>query len=675
MGTNEEYLDQLLQSVTDEKKEVTAHEFIHTEEMTDEELLASLIDMYSEELAEFKTEEIIHKDETSESEIEVPASESYEMGNAEDVAVVDTQVEDTVVEEESNAGTILDEFFNNNAALENDGFGEQNDLADLLGSLQEEMSEIPADETESIEQTVEEVPQSSFDDNGIMSADSIAELFAAMEQKEDSVEIESIDSKEEEIAVSSDEDNLLKEMGIDTMSEEQIDDLLNAASASAEPAEQEMNLNDLFGGLNFADDFDPDSNRSEDVADLLGGMMSGDDDLAEINALLQKADSNEDVDSNIKNILNAEDDIGGNDLLNELLQTDADSDGKDPFGNPINRKIKKKKDKKAKKEKLPKEKKEKGAFWKKITDTLFEEDELDTKEVSIITSEDGTMMIDEGENEDILAELMNEDMMAKKKKKKDKDKKKATKGKEATSEDGEEGEVIDLKEQAKLQKKKQKAEKVAAKKKEKAEKAEADKAFLKAQPSISTKRAMVAFLFALSILGVVLIIYTYVPSSIEKGNARKAFYNKDYYEAYELLVGKELNDSDTILLDKVTCILKMQRKLDSYNNYIAMEKELEALNALMEGVRLYDECYTHANALSIGDEVNAIYNEIIIILNGKYGVSVDMAKEINAVETDEEYTLRLQYLLDGKTWGNVTDANQTVIEDVLPEEEDFLEGQ
>ena len=186
---------------------------------------------------------------------------------------------------------------------------------------------------------------------------------------------------------------------------------------------------------------------------------------------------------------------------------------------------------------------------------------------------------------------------------------------------------------------------------------------------------MVAFLFALSILGVVLIIYTYVPSSIEKGNARKAFYNKDYYEAYELLVGKELNDSDTILLDKVTCILKMQRKLDSYNNYIAMEKELEALNALMEGVRLYDECYTHANALSIGDEVNAIYNEIIIILNGKYGVSVDMAKEINAVENDEEYTLRLQYLLDGRTWSNVTDANQTVIEDVLPEEEDFLEGQ
>ncbi len=672
MGTNEEYLDQLLQSVTDEKKEVTAHEFIHTEDMTDEELLASLIDMYSEELAEFKTDEIIHKDESFEevSETEVPANESIETDRVEESA--ENITEENFVEPESNASTILDELFNNNTEFEKDDFVEQNDLADLLGSLQEEMSDMPVSEPEPVVDT----SQVNVDDNGIMSADSIAELFAAMEQKEDKVEVDNKDSQSEDTAFSSEEDNLLKEMGIDTMSEEQIDDLLNAASKSVETAEPEMDLNDLFGGLNFADDFDPDSNRSEDVANLLGGMMSNDDDLAEINALLQKADSNETIDSNIKNILNDEEDFGGNDLLNELLQTDADESGKDPFGNSVEKKGKKKKEKKEKKEKLPKEKKdkEKASLWKKITETLFEEDELDTKEVTIITSDDGTIMVDEGENEDILAELMNEDMMANKKKKKDKDKKKTAKGKKATGEEGEE-EVIDLKEQAKLEKKKQKAEKAAAKKKAKEEKAEADKAFLKAQPSISTKRAMAAFLFALSILGVILVIYAYVPSAIEKGNARKAFYNKDYYEAYELLVGKELNDSDAILLDKVTCILKMQRKLDSYNNYIAIEKELEALNALVEGVRLYEECYTYANALSIGDEVNAIYNEIIIILNGKYGVSEDVAKEINTAETDEEYTLRLQYLVEGKTWGSGADTNHTVIEDVLPEEEDFLEGQ
>lgn len=657
MGTNEEYLDQLLQSVTDEKKEVTAHEFIHTEDMTDEELLASLIDMYSEELSEFKTEEIIHKDENSEevNETEVPTNEGVETSIFEEIS--ENVMEDAIETPESNAGTILDEFFNNNTEFENDGFGEQGDLADLLGSLQEEMNDIPL--TESV--PVADIPQISADDNGIMSADSIAELFAAMEQKEKNAPVDDV-VLEEDTIVSSEEDDLLKEMGIDTMSEEQIDDLLNAASANGEP---ELNMNDLFGGLNFADDFDPDSNRSEDVANLLDGMMSNDDDLAEINALLQKADNNEEVDSNIKNILNDADDIGGNDLLNELLQADTDASGKDPFGNPVEKKSKKKKEKKEKKDK------EKGSLWKIITETLFEEDELDTKEVSIITSDDGTIMVDEGENEDILAELMHEDRMAKKKKK-DKDKKKSAKEKGDASE---EGEVIDLKEQAKLEKKKQKAEKVAAKKKAKEEKAEADKAFLKAQPSISTKRAMVASLFALSILGVILVIYAYVPSAIEKGNARKAFYNKDYYETYELLVGKELNDSDAILLDKVICILKMQRKLDSYNNYIAMEKELEAINALMEGVRLYGECNTYANALSIGDDVNAIYNEIIIILNGKYGVSEDVAKEINAVETDEEYTLRLQYLVEGKTWGSETDTNQPIIEDVLPEEEDFLEGQ
>ena len=149
--------------------------------------------------------------------------------------------------------------------------------------------------------------------------------------------------------------------------------------------------------------------------------------------------------------------------------------------------------------------------------------------------------------------------MQKKDKKKGKNKKdKADKPENANGEEGEE--TIDPKEKAKQEKLKEKAEKKAAKKKAKEEKAEADRVFLKAQPSISTKRAMVAISFALSIMVIILIIYNFVPTSIEKANARKAFYNKEYYECYELLQGKELNDSDQILLNKVTCILKMQRK-------------------------------------------------------------------------------------------------------------------
>lgn len=645
MGSNEEYLDKLLQSVSNESKPVAQEVKEYSEDMTDDELLASLVEMYSEELAEFKTEEIIHKEE-----------------NIPEERPVDDTIETEVVAE-----PVAEEVFipNHNDMMS------QSDIEALLSSLQqEEISE--TFETSETPETFEtpEILELSEEPQVL----DVSELDKLLENSTDEF-------------FEASEDDLLKEMGIESMSAEQIDELLNAAAASDNSQVQdvsfeetkEMDLNDLFGGLNFADDFDPEHNTSQDMADLLGGMLGGNDDLAEIGNLLQKDENNEPVDdSNLRNLLEMEDDIGGNDLLNELLAGDNGSTG-EAF--TTDEKVAKpKKEKKEKQPKQPKEKKEGESLWKKITSILFEEDEsLDDDKLVKIAGGDGQInLVDVDENEDILAELMNEDMLAGKKSKKKKDKSKPdktkNKSKNADAEEGEE--VVDPKEQARLEKKKQKAEKAAAKKKAKVEKAEADKAFLKAQPSISTKRAMIALLFAMSIMAVILVIYAFVPNAIEKANARKAFYNKEYYEAYELLQGKELNDSDTILMNKVVCILKMQRKLDSYNNYVKMDKELEALNSLVEAVGLYGESYTYAKALSIDDEIDVIYDDILIILNGKYGVSEETAKEILACEGDAEYTLRLQYVVEGKTWGSTEiEEDEKPMEDVLPEEEEFLEGQ
>ncbi len=628
MGSNEEYLDKLLQSVTDEKKDIPEQKTEYSEDMTDEELLASLIDMYSDELAEFKTEEIIHRDNES-----INLDDSAEHQNDE---VIITDVE------ESSSVVNLDEFDN-----------QQNDLKDLLGDLQD-LEEAVVEDAKVEQETTMNIMQPDNSGNQMMDADSIAALFAAMNQDEEVEEIvtETINTVPDEVNVG-------------TMSEEQIDDLLNAVSASIEEAGSEMDLNDLFGGLNFTDDFDPDNKHGEEVADLLGGMLSQDDDLAEISELLQKADNNERVESNLDNLFQSDDEIGGNTLLNELLQAETINTENEIIDNPKKKKVKKKKEKK--------EKGEKESLWKKITSIMFEEsDDLDLGKTAVIT--DGSMLIDSDENANILDELMNEDMQAGKKKKKDKkEKKKTAKGKAENEAGEEEGEVVDLKAQAKQEKEKKKAEKAAAKKKAKAEKQEADRAFLKAQPSISTKRAFVAVLFAASILGIILVIYFNVPGAIDKSSARKAFYNHDYYKAYELLIGKELNDSDTILLDKVTSVLKMQRKLDSYNNYVLLGKELEALNALVESVKLHDEEYSHIKALSLENEYDTIYDEMVIILKGKYHVTEDVVREINALEDDKQYTLRLTYIIEGKSIEQEGEnEEESIMEDVLPEEEEFM---
>lgn len=664
MGSNEEYLDKLLQSVTNEEKQQETIGYEHSQDMSDDELLESLIEMYSEELADFKESEIIHKDDTvTELVNEVPEeslslddllganfeiNSEFDSSLSEDNQSLDmNEVEEPAEEYTSTAGDYLS----------------QDDIEALLSSLQEDLPQTTSEVVNS-EKIIEDFSTKD---------DSLLEELLSEPQTIDAEDADIlIPEKNEEF--DSSEGNLLKEMGIESMSAEQIDELLNAAAQNeqpeqaVEPETNEIDMNALFGGFSFADDFDPEHKASEEMADLLGGMLGGSDDLAEINELLNKADNNVNVDSsNLKNILDSEDEFGGNNLLNELLQSDE--------GQTIEEKSSKKKPKE-KKQKVKKEKKEGESFWKKLTSVLFEEEEeLDEgKKVKITDGDELASLMDADENDAILAEMMNEDKQKGKKSKK-KDKKKDKKNKDAG--DAEEGEeVIDPKEQAKQAKLKEKAEKKAAKKKAKEEKAEADRAFLKAQPSISTKRAMIAVLFAISVLVIVLVIYIFVPVAIEKASARKAFYHKEYYEAYELLQGKDLNDSDSILLNKVTCILKLQRKLDAYNNYTELGKPLEALDSLMEAVAIYNESSHYAKALSIDTEYRAIYDEVLLILNGRYGVTEDMANEINACISDAEYTVRLYYLIEGKVWEDVEVENsEKPMEDVLPEEEDFLEGQ
>ena len=674
MGSNEEYLDKLLQSVTKDEKKVEAEEHEYSIDMTDDELLASLIDMYSEELADFKETEIIHKEESEVEETDTQLMEDVNLTESIADMPIGTELSDISDDEEQVSD--MEESVSEYTSTDSD-YMSQSEIEALLNGLQDEISEMEpdvvnankiiedfsADDDPVLEEVLSEPPVMDVEDIDIL-----------IPEKNDGFDVEA-------------ESDLLKEMGIDSMSAEQIDELLYAAAESekvedtADSDNNEMDLDALFGGLSFQDDFDPEHKASEEMADLLGGMLGGgNDDLAEINDLLMKAENNENMEaSNLKNILNMDEDIGGNDLLNELLQADIGVTASDEESNSKEKSNKKKvKKEKIKKEKQPKEKKEGESFWKKITSILFEEEETldDDKKVRIVDGDDLASLIDADENDKILNEMLNEDKKKGKKSKKKKADSKSSKEKKENSdlEDGEE--VIDPKEQAKQAKLKEKAEKKAAKKKAKEEKAEADRVFLKAQPSISTKRSMVAIFFAMSLMAIILIIYIFVPDAISKANARKAFYNEEYYKAYELLQGKKLNDSDTILLNKVTCVLKMQRKLDAYNSYVKLDKNLEAINVLMEAVALYEECYGHAKALSVDEDINEIYDEILLILNGRYGVSEDMAKEINACVSDAEYTVRLYYLIEGKVWGEPeTDESEKPMEDVLPEEEDFLEGQ
>ena len=87
---------------------------------------------------------------------------------------------------------------------------------------------------------------------------------------------------------------------------------------------------------------------------------------------------------------------------------------------------------------------------------------------------------------------------------------------------------------------------------------------------------------------IVIILPTlFLPQMIQKSEARDSFYAGNYQEAYEGLVGYDLNDSDAIILRKAELLSQLERKAKSYEAYRLAGENEKALNALLEGVSYY----------------------------------------------------------------------------------------
>lgn len=296
----------------------------------------------------------------------------------------------------------------------------------------------------------------------------------------------------------------------------------------------------------------------------------------------------------------------------------------------------------------PEEKKEKSqGFFGRIMAFLTESDDEDAEEGKA----DGLEPSDENKN--ILKELEDEDKNKKKKKVKTKD-----------NEEGKE-----KKEKKKKEKKKKEKEKPAA----------ADSegiGTVKKGKKISIKSILAITAFCLTITAMIIVTCSIIPDFFEKRKAREAFYQSDYMKSYELMYGKKLDESDAIIYNKAKTILEMKRKLDSYHNYLGMGKEVQALDALMSGVENYPEILAKAEEYRVTQEVNAVYESILNILNDKYSLAEPVAQTIIAYD-DVTYTKRLESIVYNTPFIMPEEAVEkeevATTADILPEEQELLE--
>ncbi|MCM1128086.1 MAG: hypothetical protein NC429_16650 [Lachnospiraceae bacterium] len=279
------------------------------------------------------------------------------------------------------------------------------------------------------------------------------------------------------------------------------------------------------------------------------------------------------------------------------------------------------------------------------------------------------------ENKEILNELEEEDKKSsKKKEKKSKkgDKKKKGKGAEAEGED----EAAEENEEEGKKGKKPKKEK---KPKEKEPKEKGPKVKV-----LSKKSLLVLIAFCATIVGSVSLLSFFLPEYADKKAARDAYNAGDYKEVYTLLYDRNLNSSDSLIFNRAQTVRKMERRIESYENNLAMGKELEALDSLLKGVECY-QTLAEADEFGVRQEVDALYQQICDILNADYGITAEEAIEINTYDS-LAYTRRLHGAVYGTAYGETEDgSNQGEAEseelaepsepqDILPEEEGLIDG-
>ena len=451
----------------------------------------------------------------------------------------------------------------------------------------------------------------------------------------------------------------------------------------------------------------------EDVTGLLDQMAGTDEDLSDINEMLKKVDNNESLDTSDADMLA---------LLEGIKE--APSEGTSAEEGPAGAedseeepKAKKKKEKSAKKEKKEKKPRKKlfGKSKAESVETGEAEGEANQEngesadEVGFMTDEGAEVSLDDaldsirdkdaeagmeknpgffarlwhflteeaeeiedevskgaenatGENAEIIKELDNED--ANKKKKKDK-KKKGKKAGKAVPEEGAEEEEGENAGEAPAKKKKKK-EKKEMKEKEKRP----------PEPKVLTRRATIVLVaFCVTLIAAITFLSSFLPEYADKTEARRAFYAGDYKTVYEQLNNKKLGSSDEIMYQRATEILSLQHKLDSYHNRMALGEDMEALDALFQGVNLYIEL-AGSDTSGSQNELTAIYQQICTILQDDYGVSPEEAVEINGYD-NETYTRKLDSILHGTEFylpgEEPVEETPSVPEDVLPDEEAFID--
>ena len=216
------------------------------------------------------------------------------------------------------------------------------------------------------------------------------------------------------------------------------------------------------------------------------------------------------------------------------------------------------------------------------------------------------------------------------------------------------GEVEVKKKPKKEKKKKEKAKKPPKEKKPKKEKPPKEKKEKKPKPpkdpgvpekAIAPRKVIISGLFAASLGILVCIPALILPVRIATERAKTAYSHNDYAKTYKLLHGKTLTSEQNTMYERARVLAWVDRYMKGYENYKAMNKEVEALDMLLMSERNKQNLLDEATKFNVEIQVRSVYDSIESLLSENYGLSEEDINEINSIKKDRDYTIRIMEVL------------------------------
>lgn len=119
--------------------------------------------------------------------------------------------------------------------------------------------------------------------------------------------------------------------------------------------------------------------------------------------------------------------------------------------------------------------------------------------------------------------------------------------------------------------------------------------------------------------------------------------DKKYTFAYEAIAGIETkNEEDVALKEQICTIMYVQKQYNSYERYAKMNMPFEAIDSLIKGLKEYDTYYDKAVEIGVSADLDNVKSQIVNTLQQQYGITETMARSYGAITDYEQYVYILE---------------------------------